>query len=70
MQPHYVNLKKIVDDLTQYIENVAYNSDSELTLTQSREIQRYSYIEPGSVNYNTHITYESLADTQTYSGLT
>lgn len=60
MAAHIVNLSKIVDDLSLSVTNIAFNSDSNLTLTQLRAADRYSYIRGGSISYISHLGFISL----------
>lgn len=70
MAAHIVNLSKIVDDLSLSVTNIAFNSDSNLTLTQLRAADRYSYIRGGSISYISHLGFISLDQIQMYTGLT
>jgi hypothetical protein len=57
MEQHIRNLKKIIDDLTLRIQNVVFNADTNLALSQARAMHRYSYIDPSSVKYTFHIAF-------------
>lgn len=68
---HCVNISKIIDDLRQRIQNNNFNADSNLTLTQYRASQRFSYIDNETISYVSHIAYNDPGQTTTnYSGLT
>ena len=43
-EAHVENMRKIVDDLNLYLVNKAYNSDSNVTLTQARAVERWGWI--------------------------
>jgi hypothetical protein len=60
MTAHVTNISKIVDDLGLQVTNLAFNSDSDLTLTKERATTRYSYIRGGSISYISHIGFVSL----------
>lgn len=70
LEAHAVNLSKIIDDLTLNISNVAFNTDSNLTLTQQRAVDRFSYINKESIFYISHIGFVPLSSGTEYSGLT
>lgn len=70
LEAHAVNISKIIDDLTLNISNVAFNTDSNLTLTQQRAVDRFSYINKESIFYISHIGFVPLSSGTEYSGLT
>lgn len=70
MSAHVVNISKIVDDLTLKLVNTAFNTDSNLTLTKIRAIDRFSHIQEGSISYISHIAFVSLEESSNYTGLT
>jgi aminopeptidase N len=70
MESHVANLGKLVDDLRLQAGNYAFNSDSDLTLTQTRAMQRASYIRAGSISYVAHIGFLPLSQSLGYTGLT
>jgi hypothetical protein len=73
MAAHCVNISKIIDDLNQRIRNNTFNNDSNLTLTQYRAAQRFSYIDNNTISYISHIDYLDPTDSTgltNYAGLT
>ena len=73
MTAHVVAITKMVDDLIMFNTNMAFNADSNSTLTQERSVDRYSYIKDGSVSYISHIGFEALSQQnagETFGGLT
>lgn len=70
LEAHAVNLSKIIDDLTLNISNVAFNTDSNLTLTQQRAIDRFSYVNKDTIYYISHIGFVPLDSSTEYSGMT
>jgi hypothetical protein len=70
MAAHVVSISKMVDDLKTNAINTRFNADTNLTLTQERAVDRFSLIRGGSISYLSHIAYGSLAESQTFTGLT
>lgn len=68
LDQHCKNLRKIVDDLTLRINNIAYNSDITTALSQTRADSRFACIKAGSISYNSHIAF--VKDDIYYTGMT
>ncbi len=67
MEQHCRNIQKIIDDLTQMIGNIKYNSDVDTALTRQRAVARQIYIKKGSIKYTFHISFEKVIDS--YKGM-
>lgn len=65
MEQHCKNIQKIIDDLTQMIGNINYNSDIDTALTRQRAVARQIYIKKGSIKYTFHISFEKVIDDYT-----
>lgn len=57
MEQHCRNIQKIIDDLTQMINNINYNSDIDTALTRQRAVAREIYIKKGTIKYTFHILF-------------
>ena len=69
MSAHVVAITKMVDDLRLYLVNQKFNADSNLTLTQERAVDRFSYIRGGSIHYIYHIGFVGLDKSRSFTGL-
>lgn len=67
MEQHCRNIQKIIDDLTQMINNIEYNSDIDTALTRQRAVAREIYIKKGSIKYTFHISFEKVIES--YKGM-
>lgn len=63
MAAHVTNINKIIDDLNLNIENIKFNKDSNLTLTQTRAQDRAAVV--SAINYNCHLSFEDGAEQYT-----
>jgi aminopeptidase N len=67
LEEHCRNLRKFIDDISLRMQNISFNADTNLALSQARAIHRYSYIKPTSVSYVFHLAFAKQSDY--YEGL-
>lgn len=69
MDPHILNLTKIIDDLELNIRNNEINSLVNSVLSEEMAKNRAKYINSGNtLNYNCHLAFTE--GSETYEGLT